>query len=67
MVPVLFAYGGWQTSTFVAGEIREPQRTFPRVDNWGDRCGDSLSRGEFRLSSSAGVSGLANTTTPAPT
>src|ERR1043165_2806283 len=24
MVPVIFAYGGWQTATFVAGEIKEP-------------------------------------------
>ncbi|HLE62438.1 MAG TPA: amino acid permease [Pyrinomonadaceae bacterium] len=30
MVPVLFAYGGWQTSTFLAGEIREPRRNLPR-------------------------------------
>lgn len=30
MVPVLFAYGGWQTSTFVAAEIREPQKNLPR-------------------------------------
>jgi APA family basic amino acid/polyamine antiporter len=30
MVPVLFAYGGWQTSTFLAGEIREPQKNLPR-------------------------------------
>lgn len=29
MVPVLFAYGGWQTATFVAGEIREPQKNLP--------------------------------------
>lgn len=30
MVPVLFAYGGWQTACFVAGEIREPRRNLPR-------------------------------------
>ena len=26
LIPVLFAYGGWQTASFVAGEIRDPQR-----------------------------------------
>lgn len=31
LVPVLFAYGGWQTSTFLAGEIREPERNLPRA------------------------------------
>ena len=30
MVPVLFAYGGWQTASFVAGEIREPKKNLPR-------------------------------------
>jgi APA family basic amino acid/polyamine antiporter len=31
MVPVLFAYGGWQSSTFIAEEVREPRRTMPRA------------------------------------
>ncbi|MGB8475456.1 MAG: amino acid permease [Candidatus Acidiferrum sp.] len=30
MTPVLFAYGGWQTSSFLAGEVREPAKTLPR-------------------------------------
>ena len=30
MVPVLFAYGGWQTATFVAGEIKEPAKNLSR-------------------------------------
>ncbi|HWE24804.1 MAG TPA: amino acid permease, partial [Myxococcales bacterium] len=31
LVPVLFAYGGWQTSCFVAGEMRDPRRDLPRA------------------------------------
>lgn len=31
LVPVLFAYGGWQTSNFVAAEMREPRRDLPRA------------------------------------
>jgi APA family basic amino acid/polyamine antiporter len=31
MVPVLFAYGGWQTSGFVMGELKRPQRDMPRA------------------------------------
>src|SRR5215469_4501858 len=30
MVPVLFAYGGWQTTPFVAGELKDPHRDLPR-------------------------------------
>ncbi len=26
MTPVMFSYGGWQTSSFVAGEMKNPQR-----------------------------------------
>ncbi len=31
MVPVLFAYGGWQTASFVSGEMRSPTRDLPRA------------------------------------
>ncbi|HKW47193.1 MAG TPA: amino acid permease [Gemmatimonadaceae bacterium] len=31
MVPVLFAYGGWQTASFVSGEMRQPRRDLPRA------------------------------------
>jgi APA family basic amino acid/polyamine antiporter len=31
LVPVLFSYGGWQQTNFIAGEIREPERNLPRA------------------------------------
>ncbi len=31
MVPVLFAYGGWQQTNFIAEEIIAPERTLPRA------------------------------------
>ncbi len=66
MIPVLFAYGGWQTSCFIAGEIVEPGKNLPRglvmgvlgvivlylAVNWV--CVRDL-----------GAAGLAKTTTPA--
>jgi APA family basic amino acid/polyamine antiporter len=30
MIPIAFAYGGWQTATFVAGEMRDPRRDLSR-------------------------------------
>ena len=30
LIPVQFAYGGWQTSCFVAGEVRDPRKNLPR-------------------------------------
>jgi len=29
MIPVLFAYGGWQTTNFIAGEINNPRKNLP--------------------------------------
>lgn len=30
LVPVMFAYGGWQTANFIAGELRSPEKDLPR-------------------------------------
>lgn len=30
MVPVLFAFGGWQTASFIAGEMKNPRKDLPR-------------------------------------
>ena len=30
LIPAQFAYGGWQTACFVAGEVREPRKNLPR-------------------------------------
>lgn len=35
MIPVLFAYSGWQTSSFMTGELKNPQRTMPLGMLWG--------------------------------
>src|SRR5207237_9159577 len=31
LIPVLFAYGGWQQTNFIAEEIIEPERNLPRA------------------------------------
>jgi APA family basic amino acid/polyamine antiporter len=31
LIAVMFAYGGWQTATYVAGEVRDPRRNLPRA------------------------------------
>jgi APA family basic amino acid/polyamine antiporter len=66
MVPVLFAYGGWQTASFVAGEIREPRKNLPLALVIGVAGVVILYLGvNFVCVRVLGVSGLAATTTPA--
>jgi len=66
MVPVLFAYGGWQTATFVSGEMRNPRRDLPR----GLFIGVAGVIVLYLLVTyvclrALGIAGLAGTTTPA--
>lgn len=66
MVPVLFAYGGWQTASFVSGEMRDPRRDLPR----GLFIGVAGVIIVYVLVTyvclrALGPAGLANTTTPA--
>ncbi|MCM3870967.1 MAG: amino acid permease [Pyrinomonadaceae bacterium] len=66
MVPVLFAYGGWQTASFVAGEMREPKKNLPRGLLIGVTGVVILYLAvNFVCLRVLGTSGLAATTTPA--
>jgi len=65
MVPVLFAYGGWQTANFIAGEVRDPTRNLPRGLLIGI-CGVITLYLAVNLVCvrALGPEGLANTSTP---
>lgn len=66
MVPVLFAYGGWQTACFLAGEIREPERNLPRALVVGIAAVITLYLAtNIACLKVLGPAGLAGTTTPA--
>jgi APA family basic amino acid/polyamine antiporter len=66
MVPVLFAYGGWQTSSFVSGEMRDPRRDLPRGLMIGVVAVIALYLSvTFVCLRALGVDGLAQTSTPA--
>jgi basic amino acid/polyamine antiporter, APA family len=66
MVPVLFAYGGWQTACFVAGELKQPRRDLPRALVLGVIGVAALYISvNFICVRALGVSGLAETHTPA--
>ncbi len=66
MVPVLFAFGGWQTVNFIAGEVREPRRNLPRALLYGVLGVIALYVAvNFVCVYVLGAQGLAATTTPA--
>jgi APA family basic amino acid/polyamine antiporter len=66
LTPVLFAYGGWQTSSFLGGEVREPARTLPRALVFGVIGVIAVYTSvNFVYVRALGASGLATTTTPA--
>ncbi|MGB8524119.1 MAG: amino acid permease [Candidatus Acidiferrales bacterium] len=66
LIPVIFAYGGWQTSNYIASEIRDPRKNLPKALLLGVV-------GVIALYVSVNIvyvqalspAGLANTTTPA--
>jgi APA family basic amino acid/polyamine antiporter len=66
MVPVAFAYGGWQTATFAAGEMKAPRRDLPRALIIG-LLGVTFLYAAINYSylHALGVAGLAGTETPA--
>jgi APA family basic amino acid/polyamine antiporter len=66
MVPVLFAYGGWQTSSFVSGELKNPARDLSRGLLLGVTGVVLLYLGvNLACLHALGPDGLAATTTPA--
>jgi APA family basic amino acid/polyamine antiporter len=66
MTPVMFSYGGWQTASFVAGEMRNPRRDLARGLLIGVTGVIALYVGvTLACLHALGADGLAATTTPA--
>jgi APA family basic amino acid/polyamine antiporter len=66
MTPVMFSYGGWQTASFVAGEMRDPRRDLARGLLIGVAGVIALYVGvTLACLHALGADGLAATTTPA--
>ena len=66
LVPVLFAFGGWQQTNFIAEELREPERNLPRALV----VGVAIVIAVYLLANLAyvktlGISGLAHSSAPA--
>ncbi|MGB7923100.1 MAG: amino acid permease [Pyrinomonadaceae bacterium] len=68
LTPVMFAYGGWQTASFIAGEMREPRRDLARGLLIGVAGVVLLYMAvNFVYIYALGADGLAATSTPAST
>jgi APA family basic amino acid/polyamine antiporter len=66
LAPVLFAFGGWQTANFIAGEVREPRKNLPRGLIFGVLGVIALYLAvNYVCVRDLGPAGLAQTTTPA--
>ena len=66
LVPVLFSYGGWQQTNFVAEEIREPEKTLPRALVLGVLVVVAVYLGaNIAYLRVLGIDGLATSTAPA--
>ncbi|HXA08452.1 MAG TPA: amino acid permease [Chthoniobacterales bacterium] len=66
MTPVIFAYGGWQTTSFLAGEVRDARKTLPRGLILGVLGVIAVYLSvNFVYLRELGASGLAATSTPA--
>lgn len=66
LVPVLFSFGGWQQTNFVAGEIRDPERTLPRALVLGVLIVVAVYLGaNVAYLRALGIEGLAMSTAPA--
>ncbi|MEO8621905.1 MAG: amino acid permease [bacterium] len=66
LVPVLFSYGGWQQTNFVAEEMRDPERTLPRALVLGVLIVVAVYLGaNVAYIRALGMEGLAQSTAPA--
>lgn len=66
LVPVLFAYGGWQQTNFVAEEMVDVERNLPRALVWGVLIVAAVYLAvNLTYLRTLGVEGLANSAAPA--
>ncbi len=66
LVPVLFSFGGWQQTNFVAEEMRDPERTLPRALVLGVLIVVAVYLGaNVAYIRALGIEGLAQSTAPA--